>query len=72
MKNEYGLDAAYFKDKLSLIVRDVHYFTPEELKWELEKLVSVLECGINTESVDIIPDEISWYNGLTEDDLDLK
>lgn len=72
MKNEYGLDSAYFRNKLSLIVRDIYYFTPEELKRELEKLIIVLECEINTESVDIIPDEIFWYNGLTEDDLDLK
>ena len=72
MKNEYGLDADYFKDKLFLIIRDIYYFTPEELKRELEKLIGVLECEINTESVDIIPDEIFWYNGLTEDDLDLK
>lgn len=47
MKNEYGLDADYFKNKLFPIVRDIYYFTPEELKRELEKLVSVLKCEIN-------------------------
>lgn len=47
MKNEYGLDVDYFKNKLSLIVRDIHYFTPEELKRELEKLIGVLEQEIN-------------------------
>lgn len=47
MKNEYGLDVDYFKNKLFPIVRDIYYFTPEELKRELEKLIGVLEQEIN-------------------------
>jgi hypothetical protein len=43
MLNNYGLDATYFKQKLELLVMDINYYTPEQLRRELQKLVVVLE-----------------------------
>jgi len=39
--NEYGLDADYFRKKLSAIVRDVDRYTPDEMFNELSKYVMV-------------------------------
>lgn len=41
--NEYGLDVSYFKGKLSLILRDVANYTPDEMYRELTRMASVLE-----------------------------
>ena len=38
MDNEYGLDADYFKKKLTLIVRDISQYTPSEMYRELIRL----------------------------------
>jgi len=60
MLNCYGLDAHYFKEKLSLIVRDINSYTPEELKRELEKLVNVLDRGeVNKHTEDELPTRYS-------------
>ncbi len=36
--NSFGLDAAYFSDKLSLVLRDLGHFTPEELARTLARM----------------------------------
>jgi len=41
MDNEYGLDANYFKNKLSLIARDADNYTPDEMYRELTRLAEV-------------------------------
>jgi len=41
MVNEFGLDAAYFKGKLSQLVRDVGHYTPAEMKRALKRLARV-------------------------------
>lgn len=41
--NEYGLDVNYFKEKLSLILRDIGCYNPEEMHRELLRLASVVE-----------------------------
>lgn len=40
--NEYGLDVNYFKNKLSLLVRDIDCYKPEELYRELSRLANVV------------------------------
>lgn len=42
MTNQYGLDVNYFKGKLELILRDIDYYTPQELSREFQKLIVVL------------------------------
>ena len=46
MTNEYGLDVSYFKDKLSIVIRDLNCTTPAEMKRMLEVLVNVVEKNI--------------------------
>ncbi len=41
MDNNYGLDSRYFKEKLSLIVRDAGNYTPAEMYRELTRLAEV-------------------------------
>lgn len=41
--NEYGLDVNYFKEKLSLILRDIENYKPEEMHRELSRLAAVVE-----------------------------
>lgn len=36
--NRYGVYTDYFKKKLELVIRDLDYYTPEELGRELAKL----------------------------------
>jgi len=38
MNNQYGLDANYFREALSLIARDVENYTPAEMSLALERL----------------------------------
>lgn len=40
-RNRYGVDCAYFKGKLGLIMRDMENFTPEELARSLNGLAVV-------------------------------
>lgn len=42
-KNEYGLDVGYFREKLSLIIRDIGCYKPDEMYRELSRLANVLE-----------------------------
>lgn len=41
MTNEYGLDVDYFKGKLKIILRDIGYFTPQEMYNALTRLAGV-------------------------------
>lgn len=43
MKNEYGLDAEYFRSKLECVVRDCSRYTPDEMARELTRLAAVAE-----------------------------
>lgn len=40
--NEYELDVNYFKEKLSLILRDIGCYRPEEMHRELSRLADVV------------------------------
>jgi hypothetical protein len=58
MKNQYGLDAHYFRKKLKVVVRDVEMFTPDEMFTELSRLMMVAGTQANlkvTLSVKQIP-----------------
>ena len=43
MTNEYGLDVDYFKRKLKIILRDIGYFTPQEMYSALARLALVAD-----------------------------
>lgn len=43
MNNRYGLDARYFKEKLSQLVRDVDMYKPDEMKRALMRLSRVAD-----------------------------
>lgn len=44
--NSFGLDAAYFSDKLSLVLRDLSHFTPEELARALARMARTACEGV--------------------------
>lgn len=44
--NSFGLDAAYFSDKLSLVLRDLGHFTPEELARALARMARTACEGV--------------------------
>lgn len=44
--NSFGLDAAYFSDKLSLVLRDLGHFTPEELARTLARMARTACEGV--------------------------
>jgi hypothetical protein len=41
--NRYGLDANYFREKLTLIARDADSFTPYEMYLALTRLADVVQ-----------------------------
>ena len=41
MKNQYGLDADYFKKNLKILLRDVNNYTPGEMRRSLLRLADV-------------------------------
>jgi hypothetical protein len=43
MNNRYGLDAEYFRKKLTLIARDCDDFTPYEMYIALTRLADIVE-----------------------------
>ncbi len=43
MENEYGLDVAYFRKNLKLLVRDVDRYAPEEMSRALMRLSIVAD-----------------------------
>ena len=47
-ENKYGLDVDYFSKKLSLIVRDIRFYTPEELSRCLIDLAKVTNADEST------------------------
>lgn len=52
MKNEYGLDVTYFAKKLSLVLRDVSRYTPQEMARELHRLAMTADENTVCELVD--------------------
>ena len=41
--NQYGLDARYFREKLTLIARDADHFTPYEMYIALTRLADIVQ-----------------------------
>lgn len=41
MNNEYGLDAAYFRKNLEILLRDVDRYTPAEMNRACQRLANV-------------------------------
>ena len=41
MANEYGLDSAYFKKNLEILLRDIERYTPAEMNRACQRLANV-------------------------------
>ena len=52
MRNEYGLDADYFKKKLEAVLRDVRHYTPQEMARELHRLSMTADENTVCQEVD--------------------
>ena len=50
MTNRYGLDADYHRGKLEIILRDIQFYTPEELSRSLLRLAVVARPIVLTET----------------------
>jgi len=57
-KNSFGLDAAYFHGKLSLIVRDISHYTPDEMYRTLTRLADVVKPAQEPVSIKTADEEI--------------
>lgn len=54
--NAHGLDVSYFEEKLSLVQRDLSYYTPKEMARELVRLADTADtdaCIFEAQRLDI-------------------
>lgn len=59
-RNRYGVDAPYFHGKLSIILRDIENYTPDELARSLARLVVVADKDVLAESEFTLEQGKAW------------
>lgn len=68
--NSFGLDTAYFSDKLGLVLRDLGHFTPEELARALARMARTACEGVLGEAEftgRAAPEPAAWQDPESED-----